>query len=48
LREALEQMKVELVDEGIKVKFAPDHDDLKKCAELGHKMAKIIKDRSAA
>ena len=41
----LEQMKVELVDPGLRVKFVPDHESLKKCVELGKKIGQIIKER---
>jgi len=32
MTEALEEMKVKIVDGGIRIKFAPTHDDLKRCA----------------
>jgi len=41
----LEQMKVELVDPGLRVKFIPDHDNLKKCVELGQRIGKAIKEK---
>jgi flavorubredoxin len=43
MTEALEEMKVKIVDGGMKIKFAPTHDDLKKCAELGRKAGLEIK-----
>jgi flavorubredoxin len=46
MTEALEAMKVKLVDGGMKVKFAPTHDDLKKCAELGRKAGLEIKSQA--
>jgi flavorubredoxin len=39
---ALEEMKVELVDEGIRVKYVPDHEDLAKCVELGRRVGKAL------
>jgi flavorubredoxin len=43
MTEILKGMKVELVDPGLRVKYAPTHDDLKKCIELGQKIGKAIK-----
>lgn len=42
----MEEMKIELVDPGLRVKFAPSHDDLKKCVELGSKIGLAVKERS--
>lgn len=39
----LEEMGVELVDPGIKVKNVPTHEDYKACAELGVRLAKAVK-----
>ena len=46
ITEALEDMKIKVVDGGIKVKFTPTHDDFKKCAELGRKVGQEIKSRT--
>jgi flavorubredoxin len=43
MTEALEAMKVRILDSGMKVKFAPTHDDFVKCAELGRKTALEMK-----
>jgi flavorubredoxin len=43
MTEALEAMKVKILDGGMKVKFAPTHDDFVKCAELGRKTGLEIK-----
>lgn len=43
----LEEMNVELVDPGLRIKFAPTGDDLEKCMELGRKIGKAVKERSA-
>jgi flavorubredoxin len=45
MTEALEEMKVKIVEGGTRVKFVPTHDDYKKCAELGRKVALEIKNR---
>ncbi len=36
---ALEEMKIELVDPGLKVMYVPDEEDLKRCVELGKTVA---------
>jgi flavorubredoxin len=43
ITEAMEEMKIKVVDEGVRVKFAPTHDDLNRCVELGKKIGKLIK-----
>jgi flavorubredoxin len=43
MTEALEAMKVKILDGGIKVKYVPTHDDFKRCAELGKKAGLEIK-----
>lgn len=43
MTQALEDIKAEIVDPGLRIKFVPTHDALKQCAELGHKIAKAIK-----
>ncbi len=43
INEALEEMKIEVVDEGVRVKFAPTHEDLNRCVELGKKIGKLVK-----
>jgi flavorubredoxin len=40
-----EAMKLEIVDEGIRVQYVPDEDDLQKCFELGVKIAKKLKEK---
>ncbi|UCE33339.1 MAG: FprA family A-type flavoprotein [Deltaproteobacteria bacterium] len=43
---AMEEMKFEILDPGIKVQYVPQDDDLKKCADLGRKVAKALKDQA--
>jgi flavorubredoxin len=38
----MEEMKFTVIDPGIKVQYVPVHDDLKRCAELGRKVAKAL------
>ena len=40
----MEEMKFTVIDPGIKVQYVPVHDDLKRCAELGRKVAKVLKE----
>jgi flavorubredoxin len=40
---AMEEMKFEILDPGIKVQYVPQDDDLKKCADLGRKIARTLK-----
>ena len=36
-------MKFDLIDEGLRVQFVPDKDALKKCKELGKRLASALK-----
>ena len=42
---ALEEMKFEILDPGIKIQYVPQDDDLKKCADLGRKVARALKEQ---
>lgn len=44
LNEYLKDMKVELINDGIKVKYVPKEEDLKKCFEMGAIVAKRLKE----
>lgn len=46
--EALERMKVELVDEGLAVNYVPDPDDLAKCRALGERTAERLTEKCAS
>ena len=41
--QALEEMKFKVMDEGIRVKYVPTHEDLKKCVELGRTVGRAVK-----
>jgi flavorubredoxin len=43
LTQTLEEMKVEVLDPGLQVKFVPGKEDLKKCVELGKKIGAAVK-----
>jgi flavorubredoxin len=45
INKILEEMKLEVIDPGIKVEYVPTSDDLKRCSELGQKVGKAIKER---
>ena len=40
---AMEEMKFEILDPGIKVQYVPRDDDLKRCVDLGRKVARTLK-----
>jgi flavorubredoxin len=48
VRQMLEAMKVDLVDDGLRVKFVPGADALNHCFELGVKVAEKVKELCAA
>ncbi len=43
INHALEEMKIDVVDPGIRIRYVPTHDDLGRCTELGSKIGKAIK-----
>ncbi|MBC8317454.1 MAG: flavodoxin domain-containing protein [Desulfobulbaceae bacterium] len=43
LNEAMEGMKLEIVDPGVRIKYVPEHDNLTECVELGRKIGKAVK-----
>lgn len=46
LNAAMEAMKFEIIDSGVKIKNVPSHETLKDCVELGKKVGKAIKDKT--
>jgi len=44
MNKAMEEMKFDLIHEGLKVKYVPTHDSLKDCRELGILMARKVKE----
>jgi flavorubredoxin len=44
MTQALTDMKVELVADGVRINYVPDHEALAKCRELGKAVAKAIKE----
>lgn len=45
LNKEFDEMKFEIIDDGLKVQYVPDDDDLKKCFDLGVKLAKTLKEK---
>ena len=45
VREVLSQMKVDPVEEGLKVKYVPDETDLARCVALGTLVAGKLKEK---
>jgi flavorubredoxin len=45
LNKEFTEMKLDIIDEGIKVQYVPDEEDLNKCFDLGVKIAKTLKER---
>jgi len=43
---AMEEMKFEIIDPGIKVHYVPSDDDLKRCVDLGHRVAKALQEKT--
>ena len=45
LNKEFEEMKLDIIDDGVKVQYVPDEDDLNRCFDLGVKIAKTLKER---
>jgi flavorubredoxin len=45
MNERMQEMKIDVVDEGLRVRYVPTHEDLGKCVELGAKMGKAMKQK---
>lgn len=44
INRALAEMKIDVVDDGVRVKYVPDHEVLRRCVQLGKKMGAAIRD----
>ena len=42
MNEALKDMKIDLIEDGLKLKYVPDHARLEECIEMGRRMGKKI------
>jgi len=38
-------MKLDIIDDGVRIQYVPDEADLNKCFDLGVKIAKTLKER---
>ena len=45
LNKEFKEMKLDIIDEGVKVQYVPDENDLNRCFELGVKIAKKLKEK---
>ncbi|MCP3943956.1 MAG: FprA family A-type flavoprotein [Desulfobacteraceae bacterium] len=45
LNKDFEEMKMDIIDPGVKIQYVPDEADLERCFELGVKLAKTLKER---
>ena len=48
LNESLADMRVEVVEEGLRVKYVPTHEDLAECVEMGRRIGRQVLERNAA
>ncbi len=48
LNTAMEEMKFDIVDEGIRIKYVPEKGDLPACVELGRKIGQALKEKQAS
>jgi len=44
---AMEEMKFDIIDPGVRIKYVPDHENLKPCVELGRRIAKAVIEQTA-
>ncbi len=47
LNKEFTEMKFDIIDDGVRVQYVPDEDDLEKCFDLGVKLAKTLKEKLA-
>ncbi len=45
LNKEFTDMKLDIIDDGVRVQYVPDADDLQKCFDLGVKLAKALKEK---
>lgn len=45
LNKEFTEMKFDIIDDGVRVQYVPDDDDLQRCFDLGVKLAKTLKER---
>ena len=42
MNNAMEEMKFDIIDPGLRIKYVPDHESLKPCVELGRRIARAV------
>ncbi len=42
LNQAMEEMKFDIVESGLRIKYVPDHEKLKECVEMGRRIGRAI------
>ena len=45
LNEAMAEMKLDIIDEGFRVKYVPEAKDLSRCVDLGKKVGQALKEK---
>jgi flavorubredoxin len=47
LNESLTDMRVEVIEEGLRIKYVPTHEDLAECVQMGRRIGKEVLERNA-
>lgn len=48
MNEAMEEMKFSIVEDGLRFKYVPDHDNLKECVEMGRRIGMAVKEQTGS
>ena len=46
MNEAMEEMKFNVIEPGLRLKYVPEHDGLKECVEMGRRIGKAVKEQT--
>jgi len=44
MNKALEEMKIDVIEDGLKIKYVPDEEKLEECREMGRRVGKAVCD----
>ena len=44
MNSAMEEMKLNVIEDGQRVKYVPTHDNMKECVEMGKRIGKAVKE----
>ncbi|MCK5195425.1 MAG: flavodoxin domain-containing protein [Desulfobulbaceae bacterium] len=47
MNETMERLKFEIIDPGVRIKYVPEHDNLKECVELGRRIGRAVKEKTS-